>query len=195
MKIIVTILILILTINTNSQNKVLKVNFGKDKNQWIMYPPNTKFSLKDENKITIFSDKNGLGKFDITEVYILEIFPPYKNDSDIYTLNKGSIELIEKENFISEKRSHKKKIIYSETVAAKKIITDSKKNNHRKNLVLKFTNGIEFSYIDGVVTATLDGKELYIENSYLIYSKLGVAKISFNPKNGETWWVFDADKD
>ncbi|WP_435415800.1 hypothetical protein [Polaribacter aestuariivivens] len=194
MKTIITTLIILFTILVNSQNKVLKVNFGEGKNQWIMYPPNTKFSLKNKMNTIVFSDKNSFGKFSINEIYTLEIFPPYRNESDIYTLDSGSIELIEKDNFISEEKKYKKKKNHSNAIAAEKIITTSKTNPNRKNLTLKFTNGIEFSYTDGKVRANLDGKDLYVENKYVIYSKLGIAKISFNPKNGETWWVFEANK-
>lgn len=86
------------------------------------------------------------------------------------------------------------KIKHSSTISATKTVTHSKVKKGRKNLVLKFTNGIKFSYIDGKTGATLNGKDIYVKGKYLVYSKLGVVKISFNPKNGETWWVFDADK-
>ena len=78
MKTIVTTLLVILASIINNeikaQHKVLKINFGEEKNQWIMYPPNTKFTLKDDAKITVFSDKNDLGKFEINQKYTLEIF-------------------------------------------------------------------------------------------------------------------------
>lgn len=126
----------------------------------------------------------------------MEIFPTYKTETDIYVLEKGSLEIIERDNFSHPKKekSSVEKTNHSNSIAATKTVTDSKIKKGRKNLVLKFTNGIEFSYIDGKTSATLNGKEIYIEGNYLVYCKLGVAKISFNPKNGETWWVFDADK-
>lgn len=55
----------------------------------------------------------------------------------------------------------------------------------------KLSNGIEFSYVDGKYNATLNNKYLDIKGKYVIDSKLGILKISFNPNNGETWWVFE----
>lgn len=199
MKTILTALIILMSFvnqQINAQNKILKINFGEDENQWMMYPPNTKFNLIDNNLITVFSEKDDYGVFDISKKYRLEIFPKYKSDSDVYILEKGSIEIIEKDYVVHKKKEKKtiQKIEHSKVIAATKTITDSKVKKGRKNLILKFTNGIEFTYTDGKIGATLNGKDIYVEGKYLVYSKLGVAKISFNPKNGETWWVFEEKK-
>lgn len=73
-----------------------------------------------------------------------------------------------------------------------KKITDSKSLESKKNLYFKLSNGIEFSYVDGKYNATLNNKYLDIKGKYVINSKLGTLKISFNPNNGETWWVFES---
>jgi hypothetical protein len=72
----------------------------------------------------------------------------------------------------------------------KKIVLASEKRPGQYNLKLYFKNGLEFHYEDGEVTASLNGEGLIVEGKYLVHTKMGTAKISFNPKTGETWWVF-----
>ncbi|MFK7968879.1 MAG: hypothetical protein AB8F95_00860 [Bacteroidia bacterium] len=74
--------------------------------------------------------------------------------------------------------------------AEKELAFSTKKEGHY-NVVLTLSNGIIFSYQDGEVKAALDDELLEIEGEYLVYSSLGVARISFDPKSGELWWVFD----
>ena len=58
----------------------------------------------------------------------------------------------------------------------------------------EISNGITFTYKDGEYTSTLNDKKLEIDGKYVIESKLGTLKISFNPRNGETWWVFEENE-
>ena len=73
----------------------------------------------------------------------------------------------------------------------KKKLSPSQANPGKYNLELRFDNGIIFNYEDGKATATLDNQALEIEHKYLISSKLGMAKLSFNPNTGKVWYIFE----
>tara|TARA_R110000737_G_scaffold352368_1_gene398131 strand:+ start:185 stop:406 length:222 start_codon:yes stop_codon:yes gene_type:complete len=73
-------------------------------------------------------------------------------------------------------------------------VFDSKTRKGEKNARLEFSNGIIFNYDDGKFNATLDGDYLDINGKYLIQSYLGVIKLSYSPKSGEIWWVFEPKK-
>ena len=191
------ILALLVSKQINAQNKIFIIQFSEDESRSAIYPSGTNFNLVDTDSTVVFSDKNDYGVFLITKKYQLEVFPPYKSTADIYMIDKGFLEIKENNYLVKTKevnRNVKKEHHYNKRISATKIITDSKIEKDSNNLNLKFTNGIEFSYIDGNVSATLNGKELYIDGNYSVYSKLGVLKISFRPKTGETWWYFKTEK-
>lgn len=72
----------------------------------------------------------------------------------------------------------------------KKVVAASDERPGRYNLKLYFKNGLQFHYIDGQARAELDGEPQIVEGAYIVHTDLGTAKISFNPENGDTWWVF-----
>ncbi|MDP5092565.1 MAG: hypothetical protein NWQ17_04610 [Polaribacter sp.] len=192
MKTILTTMItlaLFISSQLNAQSKILKLNFSDETNKWIMFPPDSKFFLTNENKEIVLSHKSGYGTFKIDKKYTLEIITTYRDDSEMYHLENGSIEIVERDSFINKKS--KERNYSSHATNAEKIIFNSTINEEKKNLILKFNNGIEFSYIDGITKATLNEKNLNIQGKYYIETEIGILKISFNPKNGETWWVFD----
>jgi hypothetical protein len=79
-------------------------------------------------------------------------------------------------------------------VSLKSKVFESKIRKGKKNARLEFSNGIIFNYDDGKFNATLDGDYLDINGKYLIQSYLGVIKLSYSPKSGEIWWVFEPKK-
>lgn len=76
-------------------------------------------------------------------------------------------------------------------VTVNKEITWSEKLNGKYNLKLAFSNGITFTYNNGEYKASLENKDLQVKSKYIIESKLGTTKFSFNENNGEVWWIFE----
>lgn len=77
----------------------------------------------------------------------------------------------------------------------KKIVVASEEKPGQYNLKLYFKNGLEFHYLDGKASARLNGEPQVIEGEYIVHTDIGSAKISFNPRNGETWWVFTKEEE
>ena len=196
MKTFVTTLIILISIVSNAQNTYLKFKVDDKESKYIMYPPGTKFKVvSKEGYIQMKNTKNPY-KLEIeNEGFKLYVYPNYKTEKDVYHLEKGAyLELVLSNPYKDHKSKNSNDKNKSTNIAAKKTVTNSKNKKGRKNLVLKFTNGLSFKYTDGKIEATLNDKSIYVEGKYVLYCKLGVVKISFNPKNGETWWVFDADE-
>lgn len=73
----------------------------------------------------------------------------------------------------------------------KKDISESKNKEGFYNLEAKFSNGLTFKYKDGKTSALQEGKELVITNRYLVDTPQGTLKLSFDPSDGEFWYVFE----
>ncbi len=56
---------------------------------------------------------------------------------------------------------------------------------------IEFNNDVVFYYRDGKAEAWQYGKSLKMEGKYLIYTNLGIIKLSYNPQNKEIWYVFE----
>ncbi len=67
----------------------------------------------------------------------------------------------------------------------------SDKNPNLYNLLAVFNNGLVFKYEDGNVRAWLDNEEVEVTNHYLVQTQEGLLKASFDPKDGEFWYVFE----
>ncbi len=83
---------------------------------------------------------------------------------------------------------------YPEAAKPKEVersIQKSLKREGRYNLELTFSNDLLFSYQDGDVKATQKGVDLIIVNHYLVQTEEGLFKISFNPANGQLWYVIE----
>ncbi|KOY50798.1 hypothetical protein [Polaribacter dokdonensis] len=197
MKTLVTTLIILISIVSNAQSTYLKFKVDDKESKYIMYPPGTKFEVVSKEGYIQMKNTNNPYKLEIeNEGFKLYAYPNYKTEKDVYHLEKGAyLELVLSKPYNNHKSKISNNKNKSTNITAKKTVTNSKNKKGRKNLVLKFTNGITFKYTDGKIEATLNDKDIYVEGKYVLYCKLGVAKISFNPKNGETWWVFDKDKE
>lgn len=175
------------TLNLLAQKTYLTIYQTGQTEDQISYPPGTPFELRDENDTLLFSDTSKAGSFEINKPVILVVRPYYKDTMDRFELSNGSLSLHKSPKYAAKTNE----IYHSNGVTAKKTLTDSFKYEGKSNVKMELSNGIIFTYIDGVAEATLNGDKLWIENQYLIYSELGVAKISFNPSNGVLYWVFE----
>ena len=194
MKTIVTSLILIISLISNAQNTYLKFKVDDKESKYIMYPPGTKFEVKTKEGYIQMKNSENPYKLDIeSNGFRLYVYPTYKSTKDLYHLEKGaSVELVLTKHFIDSENNNSHYKYNSETGIKK--ITDSKTLKGKKNLYFKLSNGIEFTYKDGKYNALLNDTYLDIKGKYIINSKLGTLKLSFNPNNGETWWVFENKK-
>ncbi len=75
-----------------------------------------------------------------------------------------------------------------------KELIPSKNLKGKYNLNLKLSNGITFEYEDGKYAAKLNGEYVNIEGKYIVETKIGTLKFSFNPNNGVVWWYFENKK-
>ncbi|MGB3606690.1 hypothetical protein, partial [Psychroserpens sp.] len=129
--------------------------------------------------------------------------PSYKSEKDVYNLNEGKIELIATSYQWKAAKDPKRNQSYdyssyaydeddfTDGLSMMKTMTISEENPKTYNATFTFNNGIVALYQDEKMTATLENEPLKIEGHYLISSKYGLIKLSFNPNNGETWWVFE----
>lgn len=172
---------------SNAQNTYLKIT--SIDTTTISYPPHTSFELKNELGYIVFKNNHTPSIFLIDKPHVLTVFPSYKVGKDVYHLTDGKLELAE----IRDYESRGTYDYVSNGVIANFIVSDSKKIKGSKNIVFTLSNGIIFNYTDGKYYAYLHNEEnfLNIEGKYLVESDYGILKISFNPKNGEVWWVFD----
>ena len=176
----------------SAQKSILQISRSDDNNEWTKYPPGTEFELRDENNTIVFSHKNEVGEFKIDGTYKIEIRPTYNDETEAFVLTSGKVELLE---------PHYKKLNYgyygydrekfANGLNMARSFEKSVENPKEYNALFKFSNGITAKYTDGKMTATLEDKPLEIEGHYLIYSDLGLIKLSYNAKNKETWWVFE----
>lgn len=190
MKTIITLSLLLSALICQAQDNYLTIYKSDSPYDQISYPPNTRFELKDQTGKVVFTQNSKEAEFLIDKTYELTLYPSYKEESDTYTLRSGKLSL---------NPAHRLRVTQSASnwnysshgVTVEKTLYPSKNNYGLQNLKLEFSNGVTFSYTDGNYSATLAGKELEIKGKYLIYSTLGVHKVSFNPQNGKVYWVFE----
>tara|TARA_R110001632_G_scaffold43376_1_gene109949 strand:- start:100494 stop:101081 length:588 start_codon:yes stop_codon:yes gene_type:complete len=190
MKTIITTIILLLSIGINAQNTYLKIHKDDTLENTISYPPGTEFELRNEHNYIILKDNKTPRIFEIDGNYKLIVFPSYKTEKDVYELTKGAkVELRLTKKF--EKPANENIFYIDEnSLKSEKKVTDSTIKKGKKNLVFKMSNGIKFQYTDGTYFATYYDEYIDVVGKYVIKTKTGTLKLSFNPNNGETWWVF-----
>ena len=193
LKLLMPLALAIVVSNSATAQKTYLTIFESDKKEdQISYPPGTAFELMNAEEEVILTEESEAGTYKITEPSTLIVSPTYKEETDRFELSEGSIQInLTKHFFKNEKIGYS---YHSNGVTADKTLTYSEKNPNMQNVKLELSNGIIFKYTDGYATATLNNEELRIEGKYLVYSELGVAKISFNPKNGVLYWVFEPKK-
>lgn len=172
----------------NAQKTYVKIT--KD-NKVIYYPPGTQFDLKNPHGYIILKYSETPRVEEIDGDYKMIISPNWKEGKDIIKLSEGDkVELALTKDF--GKDNNQKTVLLNNTrIKVQKEVTDSKKFEGKKNLRLELDNGILFVYEDGEYYAKLDNKYIDIQNKYVIKTKKGILRVSFNPNNGVTWWVFE----
>ena len=190
MQTILTIVLALLFNLAISGNLYLKIVNG---NEDISYPPNTKFELFDANKRLIRTEKTLVKDFIISSRHTLIIYPRWKETADVYTLEDATLKIESNEAYMKSIEDYHNTDLRSgsKTVHFKKTIEPSEITG-KYNLTLEGSNGLIFTYTDGKVVAIQNGNELTIIGKYVIESEQGTLKVSFNPNNKETWWVFQS---
>ena len=175
------------------------------------YPSNVSITLIDAegNRRPILKDD----AFDVTGDYTVEIEVPWKDGAEIVKSDGGRLELFilpeaeqQRRNFWYETRKSEEVTYNGKTyanpealdaamaakpVAVKKTITKSDLNPGTYNLSLVFSNNLIVRYDSGKISAWQNGKTLNVKGNYLVQTLEGLLKLSFEPKTGETWWVFE----
>ena len=195
MKIILLLLSLFLSYFVSAQDYFALV--VKNDKTTYNYPENVEITVIDSvgNKTTIKKEDAVTLKGD----YTLSITTPWKTEPEILKSDGGVLEIfvlpIERRNWTPELGQKSETVWYepkddSPSLERKEIMY-SKKNPERYNLLAVFNNGLVFKYEDGTVRAWLDNEEVEVTNHYLVETPEGLLKASFDPKNGDFWYVFD----
>ena len=174
-----------------AQKTYLKITKSNDESDIVMYPPGTKFELKTKEGYIVFKNSDDTGVVEIHEKHTLYVYPDWKEDADVFVLTEGRVEKLPTIKFSDSHKDSDEKATFSNGVSATSEVTDSETLEGKKNLEFKLSNGITFNYTDGLFSATLNNEPLTIKHKYIVYSNLGVLKLSFNPKNGKVWWIFE----
>ncbi|MDC7999005.1 hypothetical protein [Gilvibacter sediminis] len=190
MKTILTISLLLSAWLSQAQDEYLTIYRSGQSSDQISYPPNTPFELTDETGAVVFSDKSDAKQFEIRSTYELTLYPSYRDKPETYTLTSGKLTLNPAKR-LQVTQSDSNWGYTSNGISVTKTLSASKRNYGLQNVTLNFSNGVVFTYMDGDYKATLNGKELEIKGKYLIYSPLGIHKVSFNPQSGKAYWVFE----
>ncbi len=189
MKMFISIIVLFVTINTNAQKTYVKITKGEEV---MYYPPGTQFELKNQHGYIIlkYSQTPRVEKIEGDCKIILHV--SWRNEPEIIELSKGDeVELEATQNFGKVKRNPKEIYINQNEIVAHKKLTDSKKFEGKKNLSFELSNGIKFKYEDGKYYAQYRRDTVEIKGKYVIPTKIGTLKLSFNPNNGVVWWIFE----
>lgn len=199
----------------------LKIELGE--NNEISYPPGTGFVAQDSEGNTVLSpaDLEALGSYEVTEPITLFVFTIWNEEPDVYELTSGKLLLGKTDrSYTNDSYQYKKR----RTEVGKKVNstdhfsrpTDSNEyNGHRGvsngvritatrffdfdektgyDTSIEFSNDVTFYYRDGKASAWQNGNDLKIDGKYLIETKNGIIKLSYNPSNKKIWWVFDKKK-
>lgn len=173
----------------------------KNDNLTYNYPASASFTLVDAD-----GSKTTIQKDDAVTVsgdYRLEVVVPWKDTPDIVTSDGGQLEIFILENSWEESQTNTARSTrytfdatkdYEKPQIEKKTITASTTYPGTYNLVLVFTNGLVFRYVDGIARAYENGHELPIAGAYVVAGTEDTLKLSYNPKNQELWYVFEKTK-
>ena len=156
------------------------------------YPETAKFTLIDSYGNTTAIEKDDA--IDVTGDYTLSIDVLWKSKPEIITSNGGRLEVFILPTNYKYFKHYKKTDFYErdglKPTLETKEITQTKKDAPY-NLLAVFSNGLTFKYSDGAARAWLNGEEVEVTNKYFVESPEGLLKLSFDPTDGEFWYVFD----
>lgn len=191
MRTIATLLTVLITLHiSNAQKTYLKIKKSENANDYVTYPPETAFELKNEHGYIIMKYTKTPRVVKIGGNYKLTVYPSWNKKGDVYHLTSGQVESVSTNNSGQEPYRYNISIDKDDVTAHIKV-SDSETLPGKKNLYLELSNGISFTYTNGKYYAQLKDKYLDVKSTYIVQSKLGTLKLSFNPENGKVWWVFD----
>lgn len=169
----------------------------KNENTTYNYPESAEFTLIDESGSQTILGKNE--SLTLEGDYTLSIKTFWKPSPEIIKSEGGKLEIfilpMERRNWTQNFENGSQIVWYDKheekPSLERKEIKLSKVNLKSYNLLAVFNNGLVFKYEDGVVRAWLNGKEIEVTNQYLVQTPDGLLKASFDPYDGEFWYVFD----
>lgn len=192
MKTITTYIFLMIVTTIYGQQTYLKVQKDTNPKNTVSYPPGTEFELRNQHNYIILKDNKSQRVFPIEGKHTLVVFTSYKKKPEVIHLNTGAkVELVLTKNFTKNFSKSTRVHTDEHGVTATTNITDSKKLIGKKNLFFKLSNGIQFTYKDGKYNAMLNDTYIDIKGKYSIKTKLGKLMLSFNPDDGQIWWLFE----
>ena len=169
------------------------------------YPPYAKIKLIGPDGKTKIIGKDE--SIDVRGDYRLEIDVPWRDEPEIIEAEGGLFEIFvlpqnirdKNGDYYAEKsveRERHKVRTDAEKVNSKprvtyRDVTESKQNPGQYNLLIVFDNDMVFRYNNGEARAWQNSDEIAVTGKYLVKGKKFLLKISFDPKDAETWWVFD----
>ncbi len=192
MKTVITSIFLVVATTFYAQKTYLKIQKDSNPKNIVSYPPGTEFELRNQHNYIILKDNKSQRVFPIVGKHTLVVFTSYEKKPEVIHLNTGAkVELVLTKNFTKNFsksiRVHKDK----QGITATTNITDSKKLAGKKNLFFELSNGIRFTYKDGKYNAKINDTYIDIKGKYLIKTKVGKLRLSFNPEDGQIWWLFE----
>lgn len=161
------------------------------------YPENAEITVIDS-----LGNRTRIGKNDAVTLkgdYTLSIATPWKKKPEILKSDGGVLEIF----ILPSERKNWTPALDNNTVTTRYDVNPNKpslelkelmisdKNPNLYNLLAVFNNGLVFKYEDGNVRAWLDNEEVEVTNHYLVQTPDGLLKASFDPKDGEFWYVFE----
>ncbi len=195
MRFILLLIALLLTYFVSAQDYFALV--VKNDNVTYNYPENAEITVIDS-----LGNKTMLGKNDAVTLkgdYTLSIATPWQNEPEILKSDGGVLEIFilpsERKNWTPNDHDQTITTAYDAnpnkpSLECKEVmISDNYPNLY--NLLAVFNNGLVFKYEDGNVRAWLANEEVEVTNQYLVDTPEGLLKASFDPKDGEFWYVFD----
>lgn len=189
-------LFIILTIAYNNasmaQKTYLKIQKGPSERSVVMYPPGTEFELRNEHGYIVMKNSDTPYSLEIKSRHKLTVSPNYKNEKDIFILTEGKVEKVLTARFMAKESRMETLFIDDRNVTAHKKVTESNLRKGYKNLEFELSNGISFTYKDGKYSAMFRNAKIEITGKYLINTEIGILKLSFDPKTGVVWWVFES---
>ncbi|MEM8523400.1 MAG: hypothetical protein AAGG68_02095 [Bacteroidota bacterium] len=180
-------------------NLIIILDQVEDDRLVIEYPNGTTYKVLNTKQIDIKGKQEESLTIYEADDYQLIIYPTYKELPDIFELENQQIKILKSVDYTKPTQFHQQMNVamdndygqYLGEVKMDKLLVKSKQFPEEYNCVVTLSNGIVFSYIDGEAAATFYDKMLDMKGKYIFECELGTTKLSYNPKNGQVWYVFE----
>ncbi|NHF58007.1 hypothetical protein FK220_001555 [Flavobacteriaceae bacterium TP-CH-4] len=195
MKSILPLLILFLSLKMlqAQDQSYLSIELDGGLENEINYPPGTDFHLFNGDGDLVASDGDLEVPYKIVTRHMLIVSPSYKTDTDRYVISSGRIlmKTHSRTKNDGDTMEGRKSNLSGNSVSLLRKEFLEPGNKGEQNILLVFDNDLVFRYFNGEVRAWYDGNEVPIQGMYLIDTPQGTMKISYEPIQGELWWVFE----